>query len=213
VQTPDKLLEQWLAEADGLIFDCDGTLVDTMPSHYHAWSTVLASYGCTFPESDFYHLGGMPMAKIVARLNEEQGLSIPVQAAVAKKVDFYLAHSPTLQPIGPVAAIARRFHGKKPIAVASGGSRQLVSHSLASAGLTSLFEVVVTSEDVEHGKPAPDTYHLAAERLGLQARNCLVFEDAPTGIASAEAARARCVEVGVVAKEGEREFHLRPRAD
>jgi len=211
MQATAALLEQWLDEAEALVFDCDGTLVDTMPTHYEAWRSTLAEWNCAFPETLFYQLGGMPARKIIAKLNAEQGLAMPVEATAQAKEDRFLAISDSLEVIEATAAIARRFYGKKPMAVASGGLRRVVMHALEAADVTSLFPVVVTSDDVEHGKPAPDTYLLAAERLGVRPEGCVIFEDADTGIAAAEAAGGRCVHVQVAMQGGIREFGLFPR--
>jgi len=211
MQATATILEQWLEEAEALVFDCDGTLVDTMPTHYEAWRSTLAEWNCAFPEALFYQLGGMPARRIIAKLNHEQGLSMPVEETAHAKEDRFLELSDSLQVIDPAAQIARRFFGRKPMAVASGGLRRVVMHALEAAEVTSLFPVVVTSDDVEHGKPAPDTYLLAAERLGVRPERCVIFEDADTGIAAAEAAGGRCVHVQVEPGQGERRFRLHPR--
>ncbi len=207
-----SLLHQWIDEADAVIFDCDGTLVDTMPVHYEAWRETLDAWGCPFPEPLFYQLGGMPARRIIEKLNAEHGLAMPVDATAHAKEDRFLAISEHLQVIAETSAIARDLWGKKPIAVASGGLRRVVLHALEAAGVRELFPVIVTADEVEHGKPAPDTYLLTAERLGVDARRCVVFEDAATGIASAEAAGTRCVEVRVQVGPDGRQFQLIPRS-
>jgi len=206
----NDLLAAWIAEASALIFDCDGTLVDTMPAHYQAWCDTLEPYGCQFPHALFQQLGGMPARRIIEKLNAEQQLAMPVDATAEAKEKRFLTLGTRLQPIEVTADLARRWHGRKPMAVASGGIRPIVLHTLQAAGLDHLFALVVTSDDVVHGKPAPDTYLLTAERLGVPPEQCVVFEDAPTGIAAAHAAHTRCAEVRTSTDRHHRRFTLHP---
>ncbi|HYN00070.1 MAG TPA: HAD family phosphatase, partial [Aestuariivirgaceae bacterium] len=143
-------------EFDAYIFDCDGTLADTMPSHYRAWCAALGEHAQQFPEAMFYELGGMPTARIVEILNERHGLALPIEETIARKEAIFLQLSPAVAAIEPVVALAKQFHGHKPMAVASGGHRRIVMNTLGALGIAHLFEVVIASEDYEHGKPAPD---------------------------------------------------------
>lgn len=170
------------------IFDCDGTLADTMPTHYRAWCTALGAHAENFPEALFYELGGVPTARIVELLNERHGLSLPVEATVASKEAVFLQLSPQIAAIEPVVALAKQFAGKKPMAVASGGHRRIVMNTLRALGIADLFQAIVTAEDYQRGKPAPDPFLEAALRLGVAPAQCLVFEDTATGIAAATAA-------------------------
>ena len=177
------------------IFDCDGTLADTMGLHYKAWRLALAPHGADFPENLYYSWGGRPTREIVVALNEMQGLSMDPDALVHIKEELFFSLLPDVQPIGPVVSIARSLHGKKPIAVASGGGRKSVHSTLKGIGLLDLFDVIVTSEDYLRGKPAPDPYLETARRLGVPPSECLVFEDTVTGLQSANAAGMECVMV------------------
>lgn len=170
------------------IFDCDGTLADTMPTHYKAWQTALGEHAAKFPEAMFYELGGVPTARIVELLNERHGLDLVIAETVTLKEAIFLALSPEVAAIEPVVAIARKLHGVRPMAVASGGHRRIVLTTLRALGIAELFDAVVTSEDYQRGKPAPDPFLEAALRLGVAPERCLVFEDTTTGIAAAEAA-------------------------
>jgi len=177
------------------IFDCDGTLADTMGLHYKAWRLALAPHGADFPENLYYSWGGRPTREIVVALNEMQGLSMDPDTLVHIKEELFFSLLPDVQPIGPVVSIARSLHGKKPIAVASGGGRKSVHSTLKGIGLLDLFDVIVTSEDYLRGKPAPDPYLETARRLGVPPSECLVFEDTVTGLQSANAAGMECVMV------------------
>jgi HAD superfamily hydrolase (TIGR01509 family) len=175
------------------IFDCDGTLADTMPTHYRAWCTALGEHAEIFPEAFFYDLGGVPTARIVEILNERHGLNIPVAETVERKEAIFLELSHEIAAIEPVVALARQYFGIKPLAVASGGHRRIVMNTLRALGIAHLFQAIVTSEDYQRGKPAPDPFLEAALRLGVDPTQCLVFEDTATGIAAADAAGMKSV--------------------
>lgn len=175
------------------IFDCDGTLADTMPTHYRAWQVALGDHAQNFPEAMFYELGGVPTSRIVEILNERHGLSLPVESTVAHKEHLFLEYSHEVAAIEPVVALAREFAGKKKMAVASGGHRRIVMNTLRALGIADLFQAIVTAEDYKRGKPAPDPFLEAAMRLGVAPEKCLVFEDTATGIAAATAAGMRSV--------------------
>lgn len=175
------------------IFDCDGTLADTMPTHYRAWQTALGEHAEKFPEAVFYELGGVPTARIVELINERHDLSLPVDETVAIKEAIFLELSSEVAAIEPVVAIAKAFAGQKPMAVASGGHRRIVLSTLRALGIVDLFKAIVTSEDYKRGKPSPDPFLEAALRLGVQPEQCLVFEDTATGIAAATAAGMQSV--------------------
>jgi HAD superfamily hydrolase (TIGR01509 family) len=178
---------------DAYIFDCDGTLADTMGLHYDAWKMALEPHGADLPEELYYEWGGRPTKEIVILLNEMQGLFMDPDEMARVKEGLYHSLVPGVKPIEPVVAIARSLHGKKPLAVASGGGRVSVHRTLHGLGLFDLFETIVTSEDYINGKPAPDPYLEAARRLSVDPRNCLVFEDTMIGRESALAAGMECV--------------------
>jgi HAD superfamily hydrolase (TIGR01509 family) len=178
---------------DAYIFDCDGTLADTMGLHYDAWKMALEPHGADLPEELYYTWGGRPTREIVEALNEMQGLFMDPDAMVHHKEGLYHTLLPEVTAIEPVVAFARSMHGKKPLAVASGGGRKAVTATLESLGLIPLFDAVVTSEDYVNGKPAPDPYLEAARRLGVDPAGCLVFEDTEIGRQSANAAGMACV--------------------
>ena len=124
----------------GLIFDSDGTLVDTMPLHYQAWQKIAREQNFEFPEPLFYELAGVPSEGIAEILNEKYGYSLdPHQTAVAKEALFLEQYLPLAQPIEPVVALARQYKGKLPMAVATGGVGPVVRTALASIELNDFF--------------------------------------------------------------------------
>jgi len=175
------------------IFDCDGTLADTMPLHYKAWCAVLKEHECDFPEAFFYELGGVPTERIVEILNERHGRAMPVKETAAYKDSLFLEMIPQTLPIEPVVELVHQFHGVKPLAVASGGKREIVVKTLEALHILGKFQVIVTVEDYRRGKPAPDPFLEAARQLGVPPERCLVFEDTTAGVASARAANMQWV--------------------
>jgi beta-phosphoglucomutase family hydrolase len=180
-------------EFEAYIFDCDGTLADTMPLHYQAWLAALKDYSCEFPEAFFYELGGVPTDKIVEILNERHGCSMPVQETATYKDELFAQMIPQTLPIEPVVELVHQFYGVKPLAVASGGTRVIVTRTLEALGILRKFKTVVTVEDYRHGKPAPDPFIEAARQIGVAPQNCLVFEDTTAGINAAKAANMQWV--------------------
>ncbi len=175
------------------LFDCDGTIVDSMPLHYKAWKKALAEYGCTYDEDLFYAWGGKPVRKIIADLNEMQGLNMPVDTLAAYKESFYHAQLHELKGIPDVLEHIEAQHGRIPFAVVSGSRRNSVVGSLTALGLLDKFDVLVCAEDYKNGKPAPDCFLMAAQKLGVAPEHCLVFEDTELGIQAATAAGMKSV--------------------
>jgi len=108
---------------DAYLFDCDGTIVDSMPLHYKAWKQILSEWNCEFSEERFYAWGGMPIVEIISTLNKEYGLSMPVEALAARKESLYFELLPELKPVPEVVEHIFDQHGKIPLAVVSGHSR------------------------------------------------------------------------------------------
>jgi HAD superfamily hydrolase (TIGR01509 family) len=177
------------------LFDCDGTIIDSMPLHYIAWKTALGEWGCDFDEKVFYAWGGKPTRKIVSDLNEINGLKMPVEAVARHKEELYFELLPQLKAIPEVMEHINAQQGKIPFAVVSGGRRESVTRSLKVLDLLDRFETIVGSDDYIHGKPAPDAFLMAAKRLGVAPKDCLVFEDTDLGIAAATAAGMASVKV------------------
>jgi len=185
-------------QPQALIFDLDGTLADTMPAHYLAWLEALRPTGLKFPEEKFYSCGGMATIKIVQMLCREQGIDADASAVADAKYQAFFPHIPSVKRIDPIVAIAQEFHGKIPMAIATGGRRPTAEQTIEQVGLGHLFDVVVTADDVAHHKPHPETYLRAAELLGVDPRRCRAFEDAEPGIVSARDAGMEVVDVRVV---------------
>ena len=179
----------------GLIFDFDGTLADTMPLHWRAWQQIAAHHGFTFTEERFYALGGVPSREILKQLNREQGTNLDPIAIGTEKEDAYLRLMDEAIPIPEIVAIVRDQAGRRPLAVASGGSRRVIERVLDHLGLRPFFQAVVTNDDVTRHKPAPDVFLEAARRLGLPPEVCLAYEDTELGLRAIRAAGMMAVDV------------------
>ena len=177
------------------LFDCDGTIADSMPLHYVAWKQALGEWGCTFDEKLFYALGGMPTAEIIAMLNQQQGLNMPVQPVAARKEDIYFELLPQLKAVPEVVEHIDAQHGRIPFAVVSGSTRESVTASLDSLQLLHKFDVLVCAGDYRKSKPDPEAFLLAAAKVGVAPQSCLVFEDTDMGIQAATAAGMASVRV------------------
>ena len=179
----------------GLIFDCDGTLADTMPLHWLAWNAIAQQHGFHFPEERFYALAGVPSRHILKTLSEEQGVRLDPIAVALEKEDAYLEKLSHVDPIHAVCEIAREHHGRIPMAVASGGTRKVILQVLNHLKIRDWFQAVVTSEDVEHQKPAPDIFLEAARQIGVAPEQCRAYEDSDLGMQAIRAAGMDAVDV------------------
>ena len=181
-----------------LIFDCDGTLADSMPLHWRAWDAVCKRNGIELPEERFYKLGGVPSQKILAMLKQEQGLAFDPAEISRQKEEAYLPLMAEVELIEPVVAIAREHVGKLPMAVATGGRAKYIRPLLEGLGISDWFQAIVTSDDVKNHKPAPDTFLKAAALLGVPPEDCRAFEDTDLGMEAIRAAHMDAVDVRTI---------------
>jgi beta-phosphoglucomutase family hydrolase len=188
----------------GLIFDCDGTLADTMPLHWRAWQAIARRHSLALTEERFYSLGGIPSRDILKMLGQEQGIRIDHLAVANEKEAEYRPLIAQVEPINAIVGIAREHHGRLPMAVASGGTRAIIGQVLDRLGIRHLFDAVVTSEDVVHQKPAPDIFLEAARRIGVPPQSCRAYEDSDLGIQAIRAAGMEAVDVREMLRPRER---------
>ena len=198
---------------DGYIFDLDGTLVDSMPTHYRAWRRALRCHGAppeAFRWPEFTAHGGMAAPDIVRDLNMRYHLQMdPEQTADDKRAAYAaLLESEQLPLIPETAALVRRLHAAGiPYAIGTGSMLPGARSTLRSAGLEALFPIIVTPDDVlpGRGKPQPDIFLLCAQRMGVEAARCIVFEDAEPGLCAARAAGMAVCRVAPCARPPEEE--------
>lgn len=179
-----------------IIFDCDGTLVDTVPAHLAALQGALELRGLHM-EAKWYHDRHSFAAYELLMEFEREGLGIiPDKSAVLDDHQrLFSEHLHLVEEIQLVTETARQWSGKVPLGVASNGHRPNVVATLNVMGITGLFNHIVTREDVENGKPAPDLYLEAARRLGVEPEKCVVLEDADAGVQAAESAGAKVLDI------------------
>jgi len=182
-------------ELRGLIFDCDGTLVDTMPAHLEAWLETLGSFGLSLDEDRFYAMGGWPTKTVAKTLFDEAGIPIDLDEITLHKESLYLKRLADVTLIEPIVRIAREYRGKIPMAVATGATRNVCERTLDLVGIRDWFDTLVTSDDVSRHKPEPDIFLEAARRIGAAPANCRVYEDADPGIEAARRAGMEYVDV------------------
>jgi len=177
------------------LFDCDGTIVDSMPLHYIAWSKALSEWNCGFNEDLFYSWGGMPIVEIIAALNKKHGLKMPVAQVARRKEELYFEILPQLKAVPEVLEHIEISYRQIPFAVVSGSTRDSVTASLSTLKLLDRFDTLVCAGDYQRSKPDPEAFLLAAHRLGVAPESCLVFEDTDMGIQAATAAGMASVKV------------------
>lgn len=179
---------------EAVLFDWDGTLVDSHPINFHGLSHACARWGLTMNESFYRAQIGASGAHLITELATAADTTVPVNEVVALCLDTILDKIADLRPYSAVVQLAESLYGRLPLAVASGGARRVV-HAGLDAGLRPLFDDIVTGEDVPRGKPDPGLFLLAAKRLGVEPSHCLVYEDSPEGMRAAQAAGMRTVDV------------------
>lgn len=175
-----------VARYRAVIFDLDGTLVDSMPLHLAAWQHAANQFGFAYDAETFYGWGGVPSRKIVGRINAAQMLNLDAEQVARVKTAHYAANIDQVIPIAETVALVAALHGRLPLAIGTGSPAVNARRILADTGLAGYFEAVISADDVNDHKPSGDTFLLAARQMRVAAGDCLVFEDTPIGFAAAE---------------------------
>ena len=178
-----------------LIFDFDGTIVDSMPVHFLSWKATFAAFGASFSETFFYDHAGFSLIDVVKAYNREMGTRLSPSEVVAQKDANHLVYLDRTRPIPVVVSLIERYHGRLPMAVATGNSRRLTEPLMAKLNLARFFDAVVFGEDVKNSKPHPDCFLEAARRIGVPPEKCEVFEDGAPGIEAAKRAGMQVVDI------------------
>ena len=168
---------------DGLIFDMDGTVIDTMPSHAKAWEMVGQHFGYPFNGNLLYEMGGAPVKTIALEMMKRHAMPLDQLNNVIELKREYgkeliMKHATLL----PAANVVRSFYSKKPLALGTGSHRAMTEILLDKFDCEKYFSAIVTAEDIQNHKPAPDTFLRCAELIKVKPQRCLVFEDGDLGI-------------------------------
>ncbi|MBE7209384.1 MAG: HAD family phosphatase [Gluconacetobacter diazotrophicus] len=191
---PDAV-EALVAAAGAILFDCDGTLVDTPPLYARAWAAGVEPSGVAMAPGWYEARAGLSEHVLLDAFEREHGVVLDRAEVGRVARAAFRELMPGLREIAAVAAVARANRGRLPMAVASGGPREVVRACLEATGLLDLFDAVVTVEDAARPKPEPDLFLEAARRLGVEPGRCLVFEDSREGLDAARRAGMRAVDV------------------
>ncbi len=175
-------------DSKALIFDCDGTLADTMGFHLEAWHEAFSVFGKSCPDMFLEPLKGMKEKHIIEMFNEKFEDNVDCQKFLDEKHNRFRSKLKDVKPIEPVVKIVRTFYGVLPMAVVSGGIRKNVLMTLQEIGLDDQFDVILTADDRVKPKPAPDILIEAAWQLKVQPIDCQVFEDGEIGLIAAREA-------------------------
>ena len=176
-----------------LIFDMDGTLVDSMPLHLAAWQAVGQEFGFVCDLAWLYECGGIPSGRIALMIADRQQLDFDPKAVAARKAALFAEQLPQVVPFAAMKHLVAGEFGRRPMAIGTGSLHRNADRILAQTGLAAFIPVVVGADDVTAHKPAPDTFLLAAQQLGVAPADCLVFEDTQIGRQAAHAAGMACV--------------------
>lgn len=171
----------------GLIFDLDGTLADTMPYHFQGWKKACEKFGAHIDTSFLQKHTGSPGWIIAREIIDDCGLngSVTIEDIMNEKLKEFFSLQHLVKPIIPVTDIVKKYHGKLPMAVGTGGHREAVERTLEITGLRKYFDIIVTANDVNAFKPDPETFLKCAELMNVEPGYIEVFEDAELGIQAA----------------------------
>lgn len=181
-----------------LIFDCDGTLADTLPVHFQTWSTSLKAVGADISQEWYYQYCGTSAREMLQLLKDLFGYEFESESVIAARQKHYRTLIHTVKEIQAIAEIVRTHYGKVPMAVASGGERSVLEATLDSIKLRNFFDTIVSIDDVERGKPEPDIFLLASQHLGVAPEDCIVYEDSDGGLEAARRAGMRSIDVRIL---------------
>ncbi|WP_158972776.1 HAD family phosphatase [Paraglaciecola sp. L3A3] len=182
-----------LTRYKAIVFDMDGTLIDSMGAHVKAWQNTCEHFGYDFDPEYMHGLGGVPTRQIAVLLNNKFSLNCDPDEVAAKKREYWTAIADTPSIIEQTCAVVDHYQGKLKMGIGTGSERQHALDVLAKTGLDKKIPVLVTASDVTNGKPHPDTFLRVAELLGVEPTECVVFEDTEIGRQAAEAANMDCI--------------------
>ncbi|MDU0353315.1 beta-phosphoglucomutase family hydrolase [Paraglaciecola aquimarina] len=182
-----------LTRYKAIVFDMDGTLIDSMGAHVKAWQQTCEYFGYEFDPEYMHSLGGVPTAQIAVLLNNKFALTHDPEVVAAKKRECWTALADDPSVIQQTCEVLDFYQGKLKMGIGTGSERKHALELLAKTGLDQKISTLVTASDVTNGKPHPETFLRVAELLGATPSECVVFEDTEIGRQAAEAANMDCI--------------------
>jgi len=182
-----------LTKYQGIIFDMDGTLIDSMGGHLQAWEKTCHAFGYPFDYDYMHGLGGVPTLATIELLNDKFSQTHDAVEVAKQKHQFWLGLNHKPEIIAQTVAVLDYYHGKMPIGVGTGADRSHAIDHLTHTGLINKIDALVTASDVQSGKPHPETFLTVAKQIGVQPNHCVVFEDTKIGYQAAKAAGMDCI--------------------
>ncbi len=182
-------------DVKAIIFDCDGTLVDSMPLHMKAWEEAFKTKNEKFDYDFLFASKGMKETEIIENYNKNFNTKINPSEIVKIKHQYFKNHIEIVKPIAPVVDVAKKYFKKLPLAVVSGSIQEIVHKELEVVGILHLFNNILTSDDPFKPKPSPDIFYASAENLNVNPKNCLVFEDGDAGLDGAVKAGMKTIDI------------------
>ena len=179
----------------GLIFDFDGTIVDSMPAHFLSWQEAFSAFGETFLEPFFYAHAGVSLIGVVEAYNRENSTALSPTAVVKSKEQAFRRHTDRIVPIPQVLDVMNQYRGRLPMAVATGNTRLHTLPLMERLGLRDYFDALVFGDDVSKPKPSPECFLKAANLIGVSPEHCVVFEDGVPGLEGARRAGMTAVDI------------------
>ena len=190
-----KILDLNLDNYDALVFDLDGTLVDSMPYHNKAWIETFASFGVSVSEDFLFSTAGMGSERLIALVAKEKGIDLDVSEVSNKKRDMYNSMMPKVELLNPMMDVVKHYYQKKPLAIVTGGSHTTVDVLLPKLQIEHYFSSIVCADDTKLGKDSIEPYQLADSQLGLDIKKCIFFDDGDVGLEGAKKAGMTVVHV------------------
>lgn len=182
-------------DIEGLIFDFDGTIVDSMPAHYLSWKEAFSSFRVPFSERFFYDNAGVSFVGVVERYNRHMGTNLTPDEVVERKNRCHTNYLLETRPVPHVMRVIEQYHGVLPMAVATGNSKNMTAPLIDRLNLTRYFAAVIYGEDVSNGKPDPECFLKAASAINVAPEKCEVFEDGDLGIEAAKRAGMKATDI------------------
>ncbi|WP_416308331.1 HAD family hydrolase [Neptunicella sp. SCSIO 80796] len=182
-----------LSKYQGIVFDMDGTLIDSMGAHMRAWQQACEAFGIPFDHDYMHGLGGVPTKKTAEILNDKYQLNHSPEEVASRKRDFWIAMGESPAIIEETVNVLKHYRGKLKIGIGTGAERPHAEKMLQDTGLLDMVETLVTATDVTHGKPHPETFLTVARNMGIEPQYCVVFEDTQIGAEAASRAGMDCI--------------------